>query len=131
MSILRLMNQPLTVQAMGGNGTDEYGNTIPGELGPAVAALGFLEQKDTIEYQDDRQTVVSKWKAFLPAVAGATIVDVFADQFADVFGEPAEIGPLSYITFGSQRFQVDGAPWHVYNPRTKSVSHIECKLTVS
>lgn len=110
MSILRLLNQPLTVQSVAGTTTDEYGNTIPTPVGAPVPTFGFLEQKDTIEYQGDRQTVVSKWKVFLPS----TVV----------------IGPMDYVNFNSQRFQVDGEPEHLWNPRTKSVSHIECKLTV-
>jgi hypothetical protein len=110
MSLARLMNQPLTVQALGGAAKDEYGNTVPGPVGSVVPELGFLEQKDTIEYLTDRQTVVSKWKAFL-----------FPDS---------TVTALAFINFNAQKFQVDGEPWHIYNPRTKSVSHIECKLTV-
>lgn len=110
MSILRLMTQPLTVQTVEGTTTDEYGDTVPTPAGDPVPMFGFLEQKDTIEYLNDRQTVVSKWKAFLPATT--------------------VIGPMDYINFDSQKFQVDGEPEHLWNPRTKSVHHIECKLTV-
>jgi hypothetical protein len=110
MSIRRLMNQALTVQAMGGTATDEYGNSVPGPVGAPVPELGYLEQKDTIEYLLDRQTTVSKWTAHL-----------FSDS---------TVTPLAYINFNAQKFQVDGEPWHVQNPRTKQVSHIECKLTV-
>ncbi|WP_354567648.1 hypothetical protein [Glaciihabitans sp. UYNi722] len=104
------MSQPLLVQAMGGAGTDEYGNTVPGALGLPATETGFLEQKDTVEYQTDRETVVSKWTAYLPADSIVTA--------------------LAQITFNGQVFQVDGAPWPVFNPRTQKVSHIECKLTV-
>ena len=75
-----------------------------------MAEFGFLEQKDTVEYLLDRDTVVSKWKAFL--FANSTVTK------------------LAYINFGGQKFQVDGEPWQVFNPRKKSVSHIECKLIV-
>jgi hypothetical protein len=111
MSIQRLLTQPLTVQSVEGTTTDEYGNTVPTPVGSPVPTLGYLEQKDTIEYLTDRQTVVSKWKAFLPATTA--------------------VGPMDYINFESQKFQVDGEPEHLWNPRTKSVSHIECKLTVA
>lgn len=110
MSIQRLMNQALTVQPVTESTVDEYGNTVPGATGDPVPESGYLEQKDTIEYLDDRQTVVSKWKAFL-----------FNDSV---------VTPMSYINFEGQRWQVDGEPWHVYNPRTRVVDHIECKLTV-
>lgn len=110
MSIQKLMNQPLTVQPMGGTGTDEYGNNVPEALGAPVAELGFLELSDTVEYIEDRATTVSRWSAFLFANSAVT--------------------PQAYITFQFQRFQVDGQPWAVYNPRTKQVDHIECKLVV-
>lgn len=110
MSLLRLMTQPLTVQAVGASTLDDYGNAVPGPLGAAVAEFGFLEQKDSIEFVDARQTTVSHWTAFLLATSAVT--------------------PMAYINFNAQKFQVNGEPWHVYNPRTQSVSHIECKLTV-
>lgn len=109
MSIRSLMNQPLTVQLVADQ-TDEYGNSIPGATGTPVPELGLLEQKDTIEYLTDRQTVVSKWKAFLTP--------------------ESVVNARAWLNFGGQVFQVDGEPWHVYNPRTKQVSHIECKLIV-
>lgn len=109
MSLRKLMNQPCTVQAVG-NGTDEYGNTVPVAVGPPVSAVGYFEQVETIEYLLDRQTVVTKTKGFFP--------------------EEVVIAPRAWVNFQSEQFQVDGEPWHVYNPRTKLVSHIECKLTV-
>ena len=111
MSVNSLMSQPLTVQTMGGSTKDDYGNTVPGVIGPPVATTGFLEQKDTIEYLGDQERSVSKWTAFLPAGTA--------------------IHPMDYINFEAQKFQVDGEPHHVYNPRTRIVSHIECKLTVT
>lgn len=110
MTLYRLMSQPLTIQAVGAVSTDPYGNVTTGPVGPAVAAMGFLEQKDTIEYQTNRETVVSKWTAFLPATTAINVMD--------------------YINFNAQKFQVDGEPHHVWNPRAAAMSHIECKLTV-
>lgn len=110
MSIAALLTQPLQVQAVGGSGTDEYGNATPGAVGDPVTEFGFLEQKDTTEYLDGRQTVVSRWTMFLPANSTVTAT--------------------GFIAYGEQRFQVDGEPWHVYNPRTRAVDHIEAKLTV-
>jgi len=124
------MSQPLTVQAMGPTTQDAYGDWIPGALGSPVAALGYLEQSTSVEFTLNRDTTVTTWKAYLPAAAGTSIVDVFTDIFSDTFGTPSPIGALSVITFGAQKFQVDGQPWSVFNPRTKAVSHIECKLTV-
>lgn len=127
MSLARLLNQPITIQSVGGTATDEYGNTVPGAVGAPVNVLGYLDQKDTIEYLDGRQTVVSKWKAFLPATA---TVDGYAVVFLDTFGMPGALvlRPMDYIIYEAQQFQVDGEPHYVYNPRTKTVSHVECKL---
>lgn len=111
MSLLRLMNQPLTVQTVGGTSTDEYGNEVTGAIGDPVPVSGFLEQKDTTEYINGRETTVTRWTAILPATA--------------------DIHPMDYINFESQKFQVDGEPDHKWNPRVRAVSHIECKLTVA
>ena len=110
MSLARLMAQPLTVQAWGVVGLDTYGGEIMGAVGAPVAVSGYLEQTSTVEFLVNRDTTVTTWKAYLPA--GTTIT------------------PQSYINFNAQKFQVDGEPWLVYNPRTKAVDHIECKLTV-
>jgi hypothetical protein len=109
-TLYRLMSQPLTIQSVGAASTDPYGNAALGPVGSPVATMGFLEQKDTIEYQTDRETVVSKWTAFLPA---GTVIH-----------------PMDFVNFNAQKFQVEGEPWHVWNPRAASMSHIECKLKV-
>lgn len=111
MTLASLMNQPLIVQAVAATGaTNGYGEPVVGPIGSGVAVLGYLEQSTTQEFLVDRYTTVTKWTAFLPA--GTTV------------------NRLDYITFNAQQFQIDGEPWHVYNPRVKFVSHIECKLTV-
>ena len=110
MSLSRLMSQPLTVQSVGPATQDVYGTWIPGPLGAQVAVSGYLEQTSTVEFLVNRDTTVTTWKAYLPA---GTVIT-----------------PQSYINLNAQVFQVDGAPWQVWNPRTKAVDHIECKLTV-
>jgi hypothetical protein len=108
MSLARLLNQPLTVQTVTTT-LDDYGNAIPGPLGDPVAANGYLEQTGTLEYLSGRQMTVTSWTAYLSA--------------------GTSIHPMDYINREGQTFQVSGEPWHVYNPRTKAVHHIECKLT--
>lgn len=110
MTLSRLMNQPLTVQSVGPTTTDAYGNAVPGALGAPVATTGFLIQESTVEYLVSRDTTVTQWKAYLPA---GTVV-----------------GPLDYITYQGQTFQVNGEPFHAWNPRTQSAAFIECRLTV-
>lgn len=111
MSILALMNQPLTVQTVAGTTTDVYGNSVPTPVGSPVAAVGYLEQRDTVEVVLNRDTTISKWTVAFPA---ATV-----------------IGAWDYVSSNNQKFQVDGEPWQVFNPRTKTISHIQCKLIVA
>lgn len=109
MPIRKLLTQPVIVQPMSGTTTDTYGNTVLGVLGSPVNEVGYLNQKSTVEYLTDRDTVITKWQAFL-------VPESVVTQF-------------SKLTFGGQVFQVDGAPYPLYNPRTKQISHIECSLT--
>ena len=109
MSIIKLMTEPVSVQPVGATTKDTYGNAVPGPVGAPVAEFGYLDQKTSVEYLTDRDTAVTRWKAFLFPTSVVT-------QFATV-------------TFGGAVFQVDGQPYSVYNPRTKHVSHIECVLT--
>jgi hypothetical protein len=95
---------------MGSSGVDEYGDAIPASLGTPVSVSGYLEQRTSVEHLNDRDTVVSQWECYLPAATA--------------------VGHLDFINFESQKFQVDGEPAHAYNPRTRQVSHIVCKLVV-
>lgn len=110
MSLSNLLRQPLTITKIGGGTLDEYGNTVPAPLGSPVSAVGYLEQVDSVETLNDRDTVVSSFQAWLP-----TGTDVSA---------------FDRITFDSQTFEVDGEPWQVFNPRTGVQSHIIAKLKV-
>ena len=105
-----MMSQPLTVQTVTASGVNEYGDEVRGVYGTPASVFGYLEQLSSVEVLNDRDTAISQWRAFLPA---GTI-----------------IGHLDRVGFLSQIFQVNGEPHHVYNPRTRTVSHIECALTV-
>ncbi len=109
MSINHLLTQSLTVQTVGGSTIDAYGNAVPGAVGAPVAVRGYLEQSSTTEFVNARQTTVTTWQAYLPA--------------------DTAIHPMDFIMYNSQKFQVDGEPWLVWNPRVGAVSHIQCKLT--
>jgi hypothetical protein len=109
-SLVRLLNQPLTVQRIGPTGTDSYGNEVAGAIGAPVAVVGYLEQQSSAEFTNNRDTVVGQWVAYLPAGTA--------------------ISHLDRVAFQSQTFEVNGEPEHAYNPRTRVVSHIACRLTV-
>lgn len=110
MTLYAFLNQPLTIQRMGGTTTNAYGDTVLAGIGAPVAVTGYLEQGSSTENLTDRDTVVSRWTCYLPA--------------------GTEISHLDYINFKSQKFQVDGEPEFVYNPRLHNVSHIRCQLVV-
>ena len=110
MSVFNLMVQPLTISKIGGSTLDAYGNTVPSPVGAPVAVKGYLEQSESVETLNDRDTVVSTWQVFLPA---GTNVNAF-----------------DRVGFNGQTSEVDGAPWQVFNPRTGAVSHIQAKLKV-
>lgn len=111
MTLSRLLNQPLTIQKVGISTLDEYGDKIKADLNTPVAVLGYLELTQTVEHLNDRDVTVTNWNAYFPT--------------------GTDISKLDYVNFNAQKFQVDGEPWQVYNPRTRAVSHIFCKLVVT
>lgn len=111
MTLTRLLSQSLTIQKIGAGTADSYGDIHPMATGSPVPVLGFIEQVTSIENLNDRDTTITTWKAYLPA--------------------GTDIGYLDYINFNSQKFQVSGEPWAVFNPRIAAVSHIICELVVT
>lgn len=109
MSLNNLMRQPVVIHKFAA-AVDEYGNTVPNATSASVAAVGYLEQKDSVETLEGRDTVVSAFQAWFPV------------------GTP--LNAFDRLSFGAQSFEVDGEPWQVYNPRTGVQSHIIAKLKV-
>lgn len=109
MTLARFLNQPLVLHKNSGATKDEYGNTLATDFSTSTV-LGYLEQEQSVETLTDRDTTVTSWKAWLPA--------------------GTDISPFDRIGFNGQLFEVDGAPWQVYNPRVASMSHIVCQLKV-
>jgi hypothetical protein len=108
MSLQNLLNQSLSVQHMISGTPDALGDTPLATSGSVVTVSGYLEQQTTTENLLDRDTTTTYWRAFLP--------------YSTV------ISHLDYISYASQKFQVNGEPWLVHNPRTQQVSHIICNL---
>jgi head-tail adaptor len=109
MSLAKLLNQPLELHK-NTHTVDEYGNQVSIDSGSPVVIYGYLEQVTSTEFLEDRDTIVSAWRVFLPAGTDVTAFD--------------------RIKFNGQTFELDGAPWSVYNPRVGSVSHIQANLKV-
>jgi hypothetical protein len=109
-SVGQYLTQPVLVQPMAPAAPDIYNNTPLAAHGDPVREFGYLDQKDTVAYLDDRQMVVSTFKALLRADSVVTA--------------------LATLSFDGRKFLVDGEPYRAYNPRTRVVSHIECALKV-
>ena len=101
------LNQPVTIVNPGSTTTNAYGEVI-NVAGVPVVTSGYLYQQTTVEFLVDRDTIVSHW-------------------FCDLHAEDV-VTAQATVQFGSQVFQVDGAPQNVWNPRLQVVDHIECKL---
>jgi len=110
MSLARLLNQPLTIVKIGGSTTDAYGNQSATVYGTPTSTVGYLEQKTTVEYLDDRDVTTTSWEVYLPADSNIVATD--------------------RIIFNGVTYEFDGMPWSVYNPRTKQVSHIQAMVKV-
>jgi hypothetical protein len=109
MTLARFLNQPLELHKNQHTTLDQYGNQVPGDVS-VIQIVGYLEQVQSTEYLNDRDTVVTSWQAYFPA--------------------GTDVNAFDRIVFGGQTFEVDGAPWQVYNPRIGSVSHIQAQLKV-
>lgn len=109
MSINRLLTQQLLWQVTANTADDTYGDQVLAPIGQPIPVQGLIQQASSTEYLTDRDTVVTQWKAFLPAGTGITAFDT--------------------LSYGGQKFQVTGAPYPAFNPRTKTVSHLELNLT--
>jgi len=114
MSLQKFLNQQFYIHKNSTTGKDEYGNTTYSDSGVVTPVLGYmehyLEQSNSVENLEDRDTVVTGWNAWLPADADITAFD--------------------RLVFDGRTFEVDGEPWKAYNPRTASVSHVVVHLKV-
>lgn len=110
MSIERLLTQDVTLSKLDNSVKDEYGNSVPTAHGSAISIKAYLELVQSVESLNDRDTVVTDWKLYAPA--------------------GIDLDAFDRVNFNGQVFEVDGAPWSVYNPRTGVVSHVEAKLKV-
>lgn len=107
MNIGHLLTQPIMHQATATT-LDGYNNVHTTPDGDPRELLGYLEWQSSTEQLNNRDTVSTNWKAFFPANVVLSAYD--------------------YLTSGGQTFQVTGNPHLVYNPRTRSFSHIEVFL---
>jgi hypothetical protein len=108
MSLNTLLTQPVTILSQSrGNDVDEYGNDLPAVT--ATAVTGYLEQKTRAEK------------------AGAVPIE----SWLLVLRPDVQIEADDRVFVGDHAFVVDGAPWPVWNPRTRITDHQEATLTRS
>lgn len=110
MSLANMLSQPISIRRMTANTVDEYGNTIQTQDGDLIDTFGYLEQTESVETLNDRDTIVSGLTLWLGVQDGLSAFDI--------------------VYISGQDYQVDGTPWTVFNPRTGQESHIQAKLKV-
>lgn len=105
MTFRALLPHSVTIVRYDDSTEDAYGNPVRAETGRSTSP-GRLWQVATEEREDGENTVVDRWKVFLPA---GTALDA-GDELLE----------------GGRRFEVLGTPEQVYAART--VHHIEAQL---
>ena len=100
-----MLTQTVTIERRSAATTDpDYGNDVPGTVSAEVTQA-YVEQTDAVEITVNRETYRTDWRVFLlPEVT---------------------IDGSDRIIHGSRVLEVIGSPHEVWNPRTRSVHHIE------
>lgn len=105
MSLANYLNQSCTITSRATAATtDRYGN--PDVTTTTASTVCYCEQRNATEDTANTDQQSQEWKVLLPA---GTAVDGH-----------------DLITVGSLVLEVIGPPWPARNPRTQSVSHVEC-----
>lgn len=108
MSLTQLLNQTGYLLARNESGTlDDYGNDVPDEVVTAISCE--IQQRRRDEDADEGETSQADWLGIFAADTDLTTADAVAVN-------------------GMGTFELVGAPWPVYNPRTREVSHVEATL---
>lgn len=103
----KLVNEPVTIIHRGIVSQDSHRNDIRGDVG-STSTVGYYEQTDATEILVGRDMYTANGRMFLPPDTPITAID--AVQRAGVTHE------------------VVGDPAAIYNPRTRTVHHIEVRL---
>lgn len=111
MSLATLLNRQITVQRRSVDDTDQYGNDVQ-SLAAVEIVGGYIEQTEAVEVVIDRETYVTTHLVMIEA--GVNIDG--ADRVIDDDG-------IAY--------EIVGPPHSVRNPRTRRVSHVECRARVA
>lgn len=113
MTVLQLMNRPVTILRRSADGrTDEYGN--PTETFEEIAAVGEVQKQQRADEEPDDAGEVSdtRWLGFFPPETELRTGDAIRVK---------GIGDL----------ELTGDPWPIYNPRLRTVSHLEVPLRIT
>jgi hypothetical protein len=109
MSLTGLMNLPCTVFRTSDGAIDDYGDPV--EVTDAGTATVCELQKQpgirTGREEQDLALASSRWVIYLPA--------------------GTQISARDYVMVGDDRYDLDDDPDVVRNPRTRQVSHVECR----
>ncbi|MDP2710791.1 MAG: hypothetical protein Q8O56_06195 [Solirubrobacteraceae bacterium] len=107
MSLVTILTRPCAITRRSSTvDVDEYGDEIATTT--TAVTVCELQQRERTEVEDRGEIGRSEWLLVLPA------------------GTPIDLG--STVTIDDRAFEVSGEPWHVRNPRTGQLSHVEVTL---
>jgi hypothetical protein len=105
-TLARLANRPCTVTSRTpGDTRDAFNNPVNVET--ATTTVCYVEQLGATEDTTSGDVQSDRWLVVLPAGTSIDGGDV--------------------VTVDGMDLEVDGPPWPAYNPRTRTVAHVECK----
>lgn len=107
MSIATLINRPcVVIERLPSGDTDDYGNSVPDE--EEVETVVELQQVQRDEPGGAGELSDTRWLGFFPAGTDLTTADA--------------------VVVDGERYELEGDPWPVRNPRTGTESHVEASL---
>jgi hypothetical protein len=102
-----LLNRSCQIVRRGLSGVeDDYGNEIAGET--VVSTVCELQQDMAVEITGHEDLSRTRWRCFFPA--------------------DTDIDGTDRVIIDAERYEIDGDPWSVRNPRTQQMSHVEAHL---
>jgi len=105
--ISNLLNRPCQIVRRGPSGVDDdYGNELAGET--VVSTVCELQQDAATEIGTHEDLSRTRWRCFMPV--------------------GTDIDGSDRVVIEAERYEVDGEPWSVRNPRTQQMSHVEVRL---
>lgn len=106
----------------------------PSTLLTSTATVDLVEPTGPVDgFGDPTEVITSKsFKCWLSQTSRSedTANANSQQELWDLFLEPAAVAVDGWdrVTVDGKAFELDGPPWPALNPRTQTVTHLECKV---